>query len=127
MIIAVDFDGTIVDHGYPDIGAPVPGAFEWLKKWQEQGAKLILWTMRSNDALMQAVEFCRTNGLEFYGVNESPTARLVPLDEATAHAGTSPKGGLLVRASKRVGDKDYVDWDIVGPAISKMLEDSYGV
>ena len=48
MFIAIDFDGTIVDHRFPEIGKPVPGAFEWMKKFKEAGAKLILWTMRSD-------------------------------------------------------------------------------
>ena len=46
--IAVDFDGTIVDHVFPEIGAAVPGAFKWLKRFKEAGATLILWTMRSD-------------------------------------------------------------------------------
>jgi len=46
MIIAIDFDGTIVDHRYPDVGEPCPGSFEWMRKFQAAGAKLILWTMR---------------------------------------------------------------------------------
>ena len=77
MKIAVDFDGTIVDHRFPDIGKPVPGAFRWLEALQDAGAKLILFTMRSDgqqygDVLTDAVEFCRKNGIEFYGVNRDP-------------------------------------------------------
>ena len=83
MFIAIDFDGTIVEHQFADIGRAVPGAFEWMKRWQEAGAKLILWTMRSDGrtgegkengpVLTQAVQFCRDNGLEFFAVNGNPT------------------------------------------------------
>ncbi len=48
LYIAVDFDGTIVDHQFPEIGKAVPGAFDWLKRFKEAGATLILWTMRSD-------------------------------------------------------------------------------
>ena len=48
--IAVDFDGTIVEHEFPDIGPPVPGAIESLKRFQDAGVKIILWTTRSNQA-----------------------------------------------------------------------------
>ena len=48
MFIAVDFDGTIAEHDYPDIGLAVPGAFKWMREWQDAGAKLMLWTMRSD-------------------------------------------------------------------------------
>jgi len=71
MIIAVDFDGTIVDHEYPEIGKPKLFAFDTLKALQKQGHQLILWTYRSGDKLKEAVEFCRKNEVEFYAVNKS--------------------------------------------------------
>ena len=71
MKIAVDFDGTIVEHRYPDIGKPVLFAFETLKKLQEQRHQLILWTYRSGKELDEAVEYCRKNGIEFYAVNRN--------------------------------------------------------
>ena len=71
MIIAVDFDGTIVEHRYPEVGKEIPFAFESLKSIQEQGHQLILWTYRSGKELDEAVEFCRENGLEFYAVNKN--------------------------------------------------------
>ena len=71
MKIAIDFDGTIVEHKYPKIGKPVLFAFEALKELQKRGHKLILWTYRSGESLDEAVEFCRKNGIEFYAVNKS--------------------------------------------------------
>ena len=71
MIIAVDFDGTIVEHKYPKIGKTKLFAFETLKQLQKQGHQLILWTYRAGKELKNAVEFCRENGIEFYAVNES--------------------------------------------------------
>jgi hydroxymethylpyrimidine pyrophosphatase-like HAD family hydrolase len=71
MKIAVDFDGTIVEHKFPDIGKPRLFAFETLKKLQEQRHQLILWTYRSGKELEEAVEFCRKNGVEFYAVNKN--------------------------------------------------------
>ncbi|MCK5169998.1 MAG: hypothetical protein KAQ75_08965 [Bacteroidales bacterium] len=71
MIIAVDFDGTIVDHEYPDIGKPKLFAFETLKALQEQGHQLILWTYRAGKELDEAVEYCKKNGIEFYAINRN--------------------------------------------------------
>ena len=71
MIIAVDFDGTIVEHRYPEIGRVLPFAFETLQALQNKKHKLILWTHRTGDPLEEAVEFCRENGLEFYAVNRN--------------------------------------------------------
>ncbi len=71
MIIAVDFDGTIVEHKYPKIGKTQMFAFETLKQLQKQRHQLILWTYRSGDLLDEAVEFCNTNGVEFYAVNKN--------------------------------------------------------
>lgn len=77
MIIAIDFDGTIVGHCYPEIGPPVPGAFETLRELQDAGHKLILWTMRSDGGpdgpmLTDAVNFCKENGIVFWGINRNP-------------------------------------------------------
>ena len=69
MIIAVDFDGTIVEHRYPHIGKELPFAIETLRKLAEEGHRLILWTVREGQCLTDAVEFCRSRGLEFYAVN----------------------------------------------------------
>ncbi len=69
MVIAVDFDGTIVEHRYPAIGKEVPFAIATLKKLQAEGNLLILWTVREDELLDEAVEFCRKRGLEFYAVN----------------------------------------------------------
>lgn len=69
MLIAIDFDGTIVEHRYPSIGRELPFAIDTLKKLQEEGHRLILWTVREGRLLDEAVEFCRERGLEFYAVN----------------------------------------------------------
>ena len=69
MIIAVDFDGTIVSHAYPNIGKPIPFAIETLKKLQADGHQLILWSVREGELLQEAVDYCQQKGLEFYAVN----------------------------------------------------------
>ena len=71
MIIAVDFDGTIVDHQYPAIGPEKPFAIETLKKLVEEHHRIILWTVREGKLLEEAVSFCRERGLEFYAVNRN--------------------------------------------------------
>ena len=69
--IAVDFDGTIVEHEYPEIGKEKLFAFLTLKELNKKGARLILWTFRTGKELEDAVEFCRKNGVEFYAVNKN--------------------------------------------------------
>jgi hydroxymethylpyrimidine pyrophosphatase-like HAD family hydrolase len=69
--IAVDFDGTIVEHQYPEIGKEKLFAFQTLKELEKKGARLILWTFRTGKELDDAVEFCRKNGIEFYAVNKN--------------------------------------------------------
>lgn len=69
--IAVDFDGTIVEHKYPEIGKVKPFAFETLNALQKEGHRLILWTIRSGKELDEAVKYCRKRGIEFYAVNKS--------------------------------------------------------
>ncbi len=69
LTLAIDFDGTIVEDAYPKIGKPNPFAFETLKKLQQDGHRLILWTYRYGKTLQEAVDFCKKNGLEFYAIN----------------------------------------------------------
>jgi hypothetical protein len=71
IIIAVDFDGTIVDHEYPAIGKEKLFAFQTLRELEKLGARLILWTIRTGKELDEAVEYCRKNGIEFYAVNKN--------------------------------------------------------
>lgn len=68
-IIAIDFDGTIVEHRYPEIGPEMLFAFETIRELQKKGHRLILWTYRTGKFLDDAVEYCHQNGLEFYAVN----------------------------------------------------------
>ena len=65
MIIAVDFDGTIVEHRYPEIGREIPFAVETLKKLIEDRHQLILWSVREGRLLDEAVESCRQRGVDF--------------------------------------------------------------
>ena len=70
MTIAVDFDGTIVEHRYPAIGREIPFAIDALKLLCAQH-KIILWTVREGALLDEAVEYCRERGLRFYAVNKN--------------------------------------------------------
>ena len=70
MTIAVDFDGTIVEHRYPEIGREIPFATDTLKMLIKEGHRLILWSVREGKLLDEAVEWCRERGVEFYAVNK---------------------------------------------------------
>ena len=70
MVIAVDFDGTIVTHRYPDIGDEIPFATETLKMLIKEHHKLILWSVREGKLLQDAIDWCRKRGVEFYAVNK---------------------------------------------------------
>jgi len=87
LIIAVDFDGTIVTDAYPKIGKPILFAFDTLKKLQSEGHRLILWTYRSEEKLEEAVLFCKKNGIDFYAVNKNfPEENYDEKDSRKIHA-----------------------------------------
>ena len=72
MIIAVDFDGTIVEHKYPEIGKELPFATSTLKLLaNKHNHRLILWTVRRGKELQDAVEWCKERGVEFYAINRN--------------------------------------------------------
>ena len=85
MTIAVDFDGTIVEHRYPKIGEEIPFATETLKILAQQRHKLILWTVREGELLEEAIEWCRQRGVFFYSVNKDYP------EEEKSHNGFSRK------------------------------------
>lgn len=125
-IVAIDFDGTIVVHKYPRIGAPAPGAFRWLKRFQELGARLILYTMRGDgragepNLLSEAVEFCRANGVEFWAVNHNPeqhTWTASPKVYAHAYVDDAAVGTPM----RVLGTESVVDWDHVGPTVEAFI------
>lgn len=105
MIIAVDFDGTIVEHAYPEIGREMLFAFATLKALELKGHRLILWTFREGKELNDAVEFCRKYGLQFYAVNES-----YPGETATEN------GRRKINADIFIDDRNlggFVGWESV--------------
>ena len=70
-IYAVDFDGTLCENAWPDIGKPNHSLISTLKKAREKGDKVILWTCRTADRLDDAIAWCKEQGLEFDAVNEN--------------------------------------------------------
>jgi len=77
-IIAVDFDGTIVEHKFPEIGELIPGAKETLNKWHEQGIQVIIWTCRNqvdpacgeDSTIFAARKFLDENRIKYATINE---------------------------------------------------------
>ena len=100
MVIAVDFDGTIVTHDYPRIDEPIPCAIHTLLKLQQEDHhQLILWTVREGDLLKEAVDYCASKGLEFYAVNsnypeEDPASRVNRKVTADIYIDDRNLGGL---------------------------------
>ena len=70
-IVAVDFDGTLCEDAYPQIGKPKQDIIKAVKEYQSYGWKTILWTCRNREDLELAVSWCRQQGLEFDAINEN--------------------------------------------------------
>jgi len=123
MILAVDFDGTIVEHEYPEIGKAVPGAAESLRMLSKLGVKIILWTMRHGDGLDKATDYCAHNRIPIWAVNSNPEQEswtnspkayaICYVDDAAA--------GCPMRPSRKAGNRPMVDWDLVMPIVMPRL------
>lgn len=117
MIIAVDFDGTIVEHKYPAIGKEIPLATVTLRQLIKDGHKLILWTVRKNELLDDAVKWCEERGIHFYAVNQD-------IDEdAKDHQGLhcfsrKPKAHIFID-DRNVGG--LPDWGTIYQLISRKM------
>ena len=120
MTIAVDFDGTIVEHRYPRIGEEIPFAVETLKLLQQEKHRLILWSVREGELLDEAIEWCRARGLEFYAANKDYP------EEERDHQGFSRK----LKADLFIDDRNVggiPDWGIIYEMIKekKTFADIY--
>lgn len=113
MTIAVDFDGTIVTHKYPNIGEEVPFAVDTLKMLRQDGHKLILWSVREGELLDAAVQWCRDRGLEFYAVNR---------DYPEETTGNNPHFSRKLKADMFIDDRNLgglPDWGTLYRMISQ--------
>jgi len=127
MDICVDFDGTLVDHRYPEIGKPVPEAMKWLKNFQSYGARIILYTMRSDSdkygpILTQAVSYVKAGGITLYGINHNPDQddwTKSPKAYADLYIDDSAVGCPLVQIKGFA--RPCVDWKKVGPYVEHLL------
>jgi len=70
MIIAIDFDGTIVQNKYPEIGMLQPYSVKVINKLYDEHY-IIIWTSRSGDMLLNAINFLLEKGIKFHRVNAS--------------------------------------------------------
>ena len=126
MFICVDFDGTIVDHRFPELGEPVPDAIKWLKRLHKCGARLILYTMRSDggftgDVLTDAVRYLEEQGVSLYGVNHNPNQQdwtTSPKVYADLYIDDAAFGCPLIRPAGFA--RPCVDWRKVGPAVEHI-------
>ena len=120
-IFAVDFDGTIVKHAFPDIGQPVPRALEWLRRFHDAGALLILWTMRSGDYLQAAVKYCYDNNVQLFGINHNPDQMSwtrSPKAYAHLYIDDAAEGCPLITEPN---SRPYVDWGLLGHSVMEKI------
>ena len=130
MIIAVDFDGTCVTHGFPEVGRDI-GAVPVLKGLVEKGHKIILYTMRShpdknnqgktlsgriisNDTLQDAIDWFKKNEIPLWGINENPKQKewtSSPKIYANIYIDDAALGTPLRYAKEGGLYRPYVDWD----------------
>jgi len=119
MLIAVDFDGTIVEHRYPAIGRELPFATDTLRRLTADGHRLILWTVREGQLLDEALEWCKDRGVTFYAVNRDypeqefgeGVARKIKVDVVIddRNLGGLPEWGVIYdMITRRISYRDYL-------------------
>ena len=122
--LAVDFDGTIVEHEYPRIGPLVPKAIESLLMYKKMGLGIVLNTMRGGKELAEAVQFLKDNGVELDGVNRAPNQDWTtsPKVYGQFYIDDAAIGVPLIREPKK---RVYVDWDGVNEILFTRLRVEY--
>jgi hypothetical protein len=109
-IIAIDFDGTIVTHDYPRVGKPIPFAKEVINMLADNGHLCFLWTMRDNETLEVAKQYCKDNDIRLCNYNMSPDQFSdSPKQYATIYIDDAALGCPL-RYDSDMSRRTYVDW-----------------
>ena len=107
MTIAVDFDGTIVENKYPQIGELQSGAQVTLQRLHREGHKIIIWTCRSGERLVEAVNFLLWHGIPFDQVNDNLRENI------EQYGGNSRKVCADIYIDDRNLFCDEVDWELI--------------
>lgn len=125
LAIAVDFDGTVVTHEYPNVGRDI-GAVPVLKELVKQGHKLILFTMRDGKELNDAINWYKENDIPLYGIQYNPTQKNWTKSNkcyANLYIDDAALGCPLIYPED--GSRVYVDWDAVSMMLlGKEIEDN---
>jgi len=121
MIIAIDFDGTVVDHRYPDIGQEAPGAVQCLKDLVKGDHKLILYTMRSGHHLGAAIDWFKENDIELWGIQYNPQqARWSQSNKCFAHIYIDDAAFGCPMIRPEGFSRPCVDWSAVRKELCQM-------
>lgn len=118
MILAIDFDGTLVEHRYPQIGEEVPDAVRVCRRLLIAGHQLILWTMRAGVELDQAREWCEHRGIALWGVNSNPEQHWSKSPKAYAQLYIDD-AALGCPLTYPLDARPYVDWKAVEALLTR--------
>lgn len=113
MIIAVDFDGTCVEHDYPDVGIEVSGCLFTLDAIVKAGHRIILYTMRSNNHLDEAIQWFEERKIPLWGINGNPEQiswTTSPKPYAQIYIDDAALGCPLIYPENKKYKRPVVDW-----------------
>jgi len=111
MIIAFDFDGTVVDHHYPAIGPEAPDAVRTLRDLVDAKHKLVLFTVRSGRSLSEAVEWLQEKGVQLWGIQYNPDqVRYIASNKAYANLYIDDSGFGCPRIKPKDFLRPCVNW-----------------
>ena len=123
LIVAVDFDGTVVEHEFPRVGRVLTEAFHALRGLVALDVGIVLFTMRSGDFLREPVRLFAENKVPLLGLNVNPSQSSwtsSPKAYAHVYVDDAAFGCPLV---KEPGKRPYADWGIIGPSLLDMARD----
>ena len=114
--IAVDFDGTIVEDRYPDIGPLIPNARNVLQRYRMAGGKVILWTCRTGQDLINALVFLTQNGIAVDAANSHLPENMETFRRRFPHVPDRDVESRKIPADMYIDDRNPggVDWLIIG-------------
>lgn len=125
FIIAIDFDGTIVEHKFPSIGPLIPGAKEMINNLCDDGHQIIIWTTRSSYSEIEVVEFLQNSGINYHYINQN-AKKFIDLLQSQPMFGKYEHEPRKIYADIYIDDRSLLplpSWGEIYKIIKKKLND----
>lgn len=116
LTLAIDFDGTIVQDAYPNIGKLLPFAKETIRLlYYDYNCDIVIWTCRSGKEELDCEKFLIENNIPFTTINKNTPA---VIQRWNSDDSRKVYADVYIDDRSQFADK-YIDWSDILSFITK--------